>query len=291
VLGLVNRDEEGFAQAWADELMQLRSDPVARRVAGGFTEGDRVPGGLTGNAVADAKRWFWEGPGKRFREDMAEASGRDRLLNRRGADDYIDSVWDRIKIKTGENPDLMGALATGKLSDVPIRTATSTSTPFVSALSDLAAQGIGPGVVKGDLYLLTGKMPRHYDRAVERMFHALMSKPTNWLSRSPSFRQFYWTRVEELVPRLDEASRAKVIANARHAKLPRHRIRQMEGAAKRVPVPSEHALTAADADVIAKGFGLDETRKRGPANRLCVPAVRAGRRHGVMERAAVLRRA
>ena len=81
----------------SDELAQLHSDPIAKRLVTGLGEGDRVPGGVTGNNLDDVKRWFSEGAGRKFRDELADA--RPGLLDRGEADAYIDSVLKRIQIK------------------------------------------------------------------------------------------------------------------------------------------------------------------------------------------------
>lgn len=257
---LVRSDDEEFARSWADELAQLHADPVARRVAaGGLGEGDRTPGIREG--LPGIKDWFFDGAGRRFREQMAEASGRDDLLTRAGADAYVDSVRKRVGVKTADNPELLAAAATGRLRDAALSEAGRPAKAALARLDELALEGVGPQVVKGDL-LVAGKQggsefAARYDRAVETMFNTLMTRPTNYLSRSSAFKQFYWRRAEELTPFLDDTAQQAAIANARAAGL-KDVARRMEGVRKQGVAGT---LSIADADVVAKGFGLDETRK------------------------------
>ncbi len=72
-----------------------------------------------------------------------------------------------------------------------------------------------PGAIKGTVgpdAELAGK----YDAFVTRWFDRLMSKPTNYLSRHPVFRQKYWQRVGEMSKHMDEATylQAKAAAKA-----------------------------------------------------------------------------
>lgn len=254
---LYARGHARYARSWADELTQLRSDPVAQRVAGGWSKGDAVPGGLTGNHVADAKRWFSEGPGQRFRDQMAEAAGRESLLTREGADAYIDSVFRRINVKTGDDRRLMDAVATGLMDGQPIREGTGLSKGFVDRLEALAGEGIGPEKVKGDLIVTArGRGAGKLDRATEAMFNALMSRPTNYLSRAPAWKQLYWRRAGELLPFMDPAAQKAALKAAVDAKLSRAQRADLRRAAAK----GAGELTLDEADVVAKGFATDGTK-------------------------------
>src|SRR5690606_28271040 len=99
------------------------------------------------------------------------------------ADAYIDSVFDRIRIKTGEQSDLLGFVATGRVGDAAI----TTTDDLAPSLARLADEGVGPAVVKGDITvsLRDGNGSvffRAKDRALDSMFDVLMSRPTNYLS-------------------------------------------------------------------------------------------------------------
>ena len=255
----VARGEDAYAESWGAELLQLESDPIAKRVAGGFTEGDAVPGGLTGNHVDDAKRWFRDGAGKEFREQLGSAKGREALLaDRAVADAYVESVWERLKIKTADQRELLDVVRTGRIGDAPIRDGRHVSQSLWERLDDLATQEVGPQKVKGDITLSAptsagGKAAAGLDRAVEGLFSVLMSRPTNYLSRSPVFRQSYWKRAEELLPYMDDAGKAKALSAAAEAGMD---VKRLRAAAER----GTGALTLDEVDDLAKGFALDSTR-------------------------------
>lgn len=99
----------------------------------------------------------------------------------------------------------------------------------------------------------------HFDKAVDNMFNMLMSRPSNYLSRSPAFRQFYWKRVTEMMPALDEATQATVLANGAES-LGRKsaEFRALQRAAK---MGREGHITDAETlDTVAKAFALEETQ-------------------------------
>lgn len=236
---IYERGDEFFAESWADELAQLAADPIGQRVA-------RLP-------LDEVKRDFWEGTLRKFRKEMADA--RPDLLTRAGSDAYVDSVLRRLQIKTGDNPELLDAVGSGRfVKDRKI------DKKFLQRLDELVDEGVGPVKVKGDQRISVRQSPgakatEKLDRATEAMFAALMSKPTNTLSRSPAFRQFYWQRVEELLPQMDAAAQAKALDNARKAKAPN--LKRLEDAAK----AGTGSLDVDDVDLLSKGFGLDQTRR------------------------------
>jgi len=60
---------------------------------------------------------------------------------------------------------------------------------------------------------------KKWDEAVNTMMQMLMSKPSDKLSRSPAFRQFYWQRASELAAYLNDNDKAKFLASAKSANL------------------------------------------------------------------------
>lgn len=260
---LVRRGDRRFVDSWAEELGQLAADPVAKRVAGGWSPGDAVPGGMTGNHVEDARRWFWSGAGKKFRLQMADEGDRAALATDKAvADAYIDSVWRRITIKTGEHPDLLDAVATGKLAGAPLDARAGDPRAAIAQLRALADEGVGPDVVKGDLVVTAkGDTPNRvaemWTAATDTLMNALMARPSNYLSRSRTFEQFYWRRQIELAPLMDEATQAKVLDAARAANLDGNELAALRKAASR----GAGQLDAATVDLLGKSFALDETKR------------------------------
>lgn len=294
----VDRSEEDYAEALADEIAKLANDPVAKRVAGGWSPGDRVPAlagarqgtggavledianGLTGNHVEDAKRWFWEGPGQLFRDQMAggkwgraladdaeaarlgERMGTGWTTAREVADAYIDSVFRRIQIKTSGHSDLLSAVATGRLGDRALTENGKLARSFVDRVQSLADEGVGPQTAVGDIGVLPTqtagqKAGDKMNRAVDAMFAALMERPTNYLSRSSAFKQMYWERAAELIPFMDGASQQAALKAAREANLASKELDNLTRMAKR----GLGDLTLEDADLVAKSFALDGTKK------------------------------
>lgn len=267
---LYERGLPGHARAWADELADLHNDPLARRIAsGGLLPGDRTPNPAAG--MDGIRDWFFNGVGSKFRQRMLEDPENPfDLSTQAGSDAYVNTVLDRIATKTGGDLDLTKVVATGQHNDASIfdpmqqaiRKNKRAADSFVKDLDARAVAGQGPLKVKGDEYLTAGHKPGDEffaakDRFVETMFNTLMSRPTNYLSRSPAFKQFYWQRSSELVGFMSPQAQSLAIGAARDAKVSDSVVRKME----QVAAKRHGELDLDEADELAKGFGLDETRK------------------------------
>lgn len=244
---IVQRGEDVYAESWADELGQMAGDPVASKIA---AEG-----------VDAVREWFWSGPGQMFRKSLETAEP--QFGNRLFADAWLDSVAKRISIKTGGDPDLLDVVRTGKFNGARVvGPDTKTSKDFLAALAAKAEAGVGPAAVKGDV-ILSGSVGRTaeaaaaWDKAVEATFNVLMSKPTNRLSRSPAFKQFYWRRMAEVIAFGDAKAQRAAIANAKKAGMTKADIDALQ---KAVPADAD-GLNLDQLDAIAKAFALDETKK------------------------------
>jgi hypothetical protein len=235
--------------------------------------------GITGGAHGETYRVVERGSlsrgqlgsGAKLRQDLAKAGfdGTRRrwdVTTRQGADAYVSSVLDRLTTKTSSHPDLVSAVATGRLPSGELLTDGVNANPKVTAiLRNMADQGIGPEKVKGRITAAAAndsgvvKAARRYDRGAEWLFNELGARPSNRLSRSPVFRQAYWERAEELATLMDDAGRAKLVQAATDANLPKQqveRIRRAVGAQR-----LEGHLSVEDADRAAKHYALGTTKK------------------------------
>ena len=241
-------DEAPYVDGWHDELVQLMSDPVAREVAR--------------NGVEHTKRLFWNGNLQGIRKELQAANPRMRLDDLSEASRYVDSVLDRIRVKTAGHPDLIQAIGTGKVGSHALMLGVQPNPAAKRALEALRDAGIGPKVVKGRVTVSASDdslsaMARNYDQAAEFLFNALGSVPANKLSRSPVFRQRYWQRVEELAPMLSKNDRARLARQAKEAGLDKGTVARLRAL---VDGPGGD-LSLEDADRVAKAFGLGETRR------------------------------
>jgi hypothetical protein len=206
-------------------------------------------------------------------------------------DDYIESLEERLHYTTGGNDDLIDAVATGHLhpeGGSPIsldRPGTAQINPHASKYLQENYSDIAPRVIKGDRVHVDraeGNIKRSsalstegYDRVMERMYSALGAAPTDRLSRSPAFRQYYYRRVQELLPFANAEAQRQIIKAADLAQLPDDAfhlrlsahidstdstvsptLKTLESAAGR----GVGDLTLEDVDEFAKLAALDNTR-------------------------------
>lgn len=253
----VSRGNEAFTAGWSRELSQQHADPLVRRLAGGWKEDDGVR--LTGNDVEDAKEWFWNGKGQEYRLDHAARGGQwanlaeDRALS----DHYVQSINDSVLAhKTGNDPELRDLIAYGVIPKDGKRVAASRD-EVKAFLEQKSAQNIGPEVVRAHATDITPEKVGHYSNAVNHLFDTLITKPSNFLSRSTAFRQYYWERMAELTPELSKEQQALVLENAAKANIDPRRMSMLTEATKR----GSGDLGLDSADLLAKSHSLDATKK------------------------------
>lgn len=259
----VRQGQQGFVEAWQRELSQLWNDPVSQRVAA--------------DGVEQARRWFWEGDGAAVRERLANAVGNRRGLvltddaaaqakgytsARAAADDYIDSVAQRLHVKTSGHPDLLDAVATGTLDDIALRGFKPDSQRAIRKAIE-ARIDAAPPLVKGEIAMLEqGRFSATWDRTVDAMFDMLMTRRTNELSRSRTFAQLYWGAVDELVPFMDAAT-GRAVADRARKTLTGPLKRRADDLAARVKAAAGDGRIGSidDVDEFAKARALDETKR------------------------------
>ncbi|HUR18901.1 MAG TPA: hypothetical protein VMZ51_08210 [Acidimicrobiales bacterium] len=273
---------ERYHEALADELLELHAGAATRRLAGGWTKDEWATGEITGNPVEDVFRWMWRGDGKYLRDELAHAKGLEALADDPEALRRALGSWnDRLVRRTMGRPEILDAVRTGKFNDKPLRVMRSEGRVFKKVIDgpdpDFVAhlrkldteQGLNSGFVKGDV-LRDTELDGTYDKIVDHLFSTFMSRPTNYLSRSPAFRRAHWERMEELIPRMTREAQAQVLADAATANLGRVTIKRMAkraniGTGKLNLEDSGDLLKLSDdyvagADTIAKGFALDDVK-------------------------------
>lgn len=251
-----------FREAWFGNLRQLETDPIAKRVAGGLTPEDMAtisPDSLRTpyarrhaadpNDPLALKEWFWSGSGAKYREELAAQRGSStarRMLaeddatrygyktyeealtnSRQFADDIIDQVYrERVRIVTGDNPNLRQFIATGKLNGR--KAGLASDKKFLASLDEYI--DYAPVKVKGARYIdpdeiLTNgpmqKLGAQADKATKAMFTALGSLPSDTLARAPAYRQLFWQRVSSHAIYMTPKVRAEAATKARAAGLPK----------------------------------------------------------------------
>lgn len=249
---LTNRGDADYVKAWGEELRRVSRDEVVQKVAAGGGE----------DGIDGVKEWLAGRQDLLDQLDKLYAEHGADFTDRRVIDGYVDSVVDRVRAATGNDPDLMKAISDGYMPDglKAFTPAGSADTSLRNHLKSLRDQGIGPERMKVEVKHAADSSK--LDDATNTLFEWLAGKPTRTLSRSPTFRQAYWERMSELVGSMDNGSRNLALKAAEDTLKPKLSIREdvydrlLENAKK----PAGD-LTLADADHYAKVHALEETKK------------------------------
>jgi hypothetical protein len=268
----VTRNDPNFYRGAATELQQMAAEPIMQRVAGGLGKGDLESIGRNADELMEdgakvrdmdlIKEWFWDGGGQKFRMQLAEVKGKEILgesssAARRAADEYIDSYLERINIKTGQNPELVNAIGNGGyLRGVNLLRVGDNRKTF--KLLEDEFDDVLPHMVKVE-EIQAGRI-NVWDRAVTSLFSSMMTRPTNYLSRSPFFRQAYNEEIERLMGFATRQVQTDAVIYARDvAKLDRAdqlRMTRIMAAGEGTRLTSWEEL-----DTLAKGTALTRTRE------------------------------
>lgn len=270
-------EEEGFFDAWVDELRFLYDDQVARRIASGepiddikewyYTSGRRAATIGSG----DATRFPAGSPGAEASEKLSPLAK--QVSTRQGSDEYVEHMREWVEGVTQGDSALIEAVATGRLpvgathakraDKLTHGTAIHRNSKPTKEARDyvlsLAAAGTAPEFVRGSPLLQVSQSKAATDAyrdTIDFLMDIVAVRPSNWASRSPTFRQFYWRRVEELFDMVDDTTRAKVLeVAANEAKLPKAAIKKLE------KIPAAGELDLEDLNALASQYAADQTKK------------------------------
>ena len=206
------------------------------------------------------------------------AMGDGGSLSRRLFDDDLSKTaqgWPQKHTMTqatrAPDPELLEAVATGQLRgktlsfrdvlDEQGRVAkTADLSETLKAVRNNSTE-IGPEYVK----VAAPADERKLDSAVDHLFDWFMSRPTNTLSRSPAFKQFYWRRISEMLVYMDAPTRKAAIEAARKAGISKRKLNSMAddfvSTRARFTEAADDITSLDDADDIGKAFALHETKR------------------------------
>lgn len=213
---------------------------------------------LTGDHVADAKKWLASPEAATYRaaNDISEDA----------IDGYVENVNNWIKGKTYGNQSLLDIIATGKFNGNDVFTTTeqghrSLSPGFQNHLKKLVDSDISPDHTISDVGDIV--YPRNSQQAkdirgnvTDKLFNTLLTRPSNWLSRSPSFRQYYWKEVDRAFVHGSKEAQADIIENAIAAGIDKSTIKRFRDTASK----ASGDLTTDELDMFAKGHALNQTK-------------------------------
>lgn len=260
----VDRNSPVWSRGLVEELYRAFSEPISRRALRMSTD-DFLEGLWT-------EKW-----GRDARAQMA--AGRDpgdpwRLVlnSRESSDQYGRQILDHLQNLHQGDQRLIDAMVTGnfKITDnlgdtttIPLSYGGHPSDEAIEYARNFQTEGIGPENLKVQrAHRLTDDL-KDKDLAalnsfVNGAFDFLMTKPSNYLTRSPTFRERYWQEAERLLPSMDQATQARLRKTLERTKLAGDR---QETILAKMKNTSYGELTFEQADDILKRRSLDYTRK------------------------------
>lgn len=257
---LVSQDDPQFASGLADELIRQRSSPSVRNVLA--QDNPEIAKAWMAD-TADGKNVFLNRLRSEDEVYLSVTDPRARRVadlspqeHRQLSDFYVETVLDRAKGATVNDPTLMGALRDGELAGLK-----------------LTAENRDQLATEIDRMMRTGlidtpqsmRVPRLADQpevakrfGIQGVMFSLAGKPENYFDRSPTFRVLHWQRMEELAPALTAEAKAKLLLNAREANVPRTIMRRIASAS---PLAEEAGgLGLKEATKLANQYALQGTR-------------------------------
>jgi len=236
----VNKGEDRFLEAAATNLVALHNDDIARQVAMSDNLDD-VENWLNGEGAGVWANFMDEHP------SLANEPGLQRA--------YLEMVAEHISYKTGGHEDLLGIIRTGQLNghNVTIQGGLGIDKRLPKGLEGYL--DALPDALMGEQIIEFAGRRR---RAVEVMFSTLMGWPTDFLSRSPEFRQAYWERVQIGASFLRADAKEDLVAAAREAL----KVGPFDPKIVKKLEATEAAgdLTMAQLDEVAKGYAVDTVK-------------------------------
>lgn len=272
----VRKGDPHFYQGWAEEIGFMSRDPVMAELANSVRRGtptpfDHVavhPQQMWDDGVRAVKDWFWDGGGEHYRRQWAKVEGHNLIATRREvADAFIDHVYvDRLRRRTGNGDrDLLNLVADPESYGISMRGfgldgETSLSKVLSNEYADIAPEAVKlRDVIRSPME--KGQAWRHMaDRWIEHGFNMLMTHPTNFLGRSPVFRQAYLRRVGELMGSATKKVQDDILGWARRELGANDDVvKALQGIARKKGAGTRLG-TIDDVDDLAKAFALGETK-------------------------------
>ena len=281
--------QKKYAKHMFFELMSLRNDPLARKVA------------EFGHGSKELNKWLASPAGRSARMDLFNYGGnkwQEIIKDGDFLDQHIQYLETRIRIKSGGNIDwqkdaikqkggkyrykleteelgnidLRNAIAKGKLLDRNgkeldfYENADKTLSgfklkPIMDEFEYLLSGGLDVGDVKVTRNILDeadqgslAQIEEGLDAAFQVLFDNLMTKPIGYLNRSPVFVQYRWDYISSNFNKYSPTLQKKFIKEAQSQAVPNSTLRELKGL-----MATHKKGKIADYDVInveSKAFGL-----------------------------------
>ena len=255
---VAEKGDRRWAGAVAEEIVRLRRSPTARAVAASENPQDAVEWLLHGEGRHQFDRVFRPERMVRSSPDAAPravAELTDAELEQT-ARWYVDTVWSRIQGVSNNDSRVLAAIRDGDLDGVKVMGFGRGHDDLVAKVDDLSRNGWdGPSKTRARLEINVGGQAGRRHGFVDTIMWNIMPRPSNYLSRSPGFRQFYWQRAGELAGFLTPDAKARLLVNAEKANVGDDVI-----AAIRLAPSDAGGITLREADEFARAYALSATK-------------------------------
>lgn len=284
-----------YMDGWANDVVRLANDPVAPRIAADGP--DAVKAWIRGDGNNAWRSYVFKTHDKEFRRladdfDAADAyidSVFARLHYKTGGDfqllydgavipeqqlarlystDTLDFTKLEYRITRQGDRRMLDGIAKGEIGNAHLnhriadKAGQSVEIRKVQGVLEQWDDAARPAIVNSPLKSFeTGDVSR-YDEFVNKMFQLLGAAPTNKLARSPAFKQFYYQRINEMLPFMDDDTIRMWIKAAEKTGVPDAFIVKMRATADKAfgRARSGRMVNMADADKIAKAYALESTK-------------------------------
>lgn len=234
---------DNFRSSWADQIALRNYDPVSNH--------------LLNNDVDTTIEWLTQGKGRRWLTRLREAEPAKFRTNDEIRSYLTETLMEDVRILTNNNADLLDAMRTGKLGDVPMfrKGGPKLNREYVNLLDGYLDDA--PTLVKG-FEAPKATAVTKYRNALDWLFAHSMSAATNIASRSPAFRQLLWRETGELLPYARYDVVQEVLANAEQAGLSNRAINRLKR--KATVKGNQQIQSIEELENLAAGYALDETK-------------------------------
>ena len=219
-----------FADAIQIQYNNLAKEDLAKAISEALANGKPL------DAVKDA---YWKGDLQDIRLSQLRLYepgnvNKTLLATREGADDLVDAYAKYINETVGYDNKLLQGLATGRLDDVDLLKWDRFESGARQKISDniknmLRTSENRPGIIGAPDYLAKGTADEFLTRQKRGgsfLWYYLGQLPEARLNRIPSFKQFYYRRIKEILPQIDAAGQKKLLA--RMDKLPNELVQDLK---------------------------------------------------------------
>lgn len=214
-------------------------------------------------------------PGRKIRQYMSADPTLELLgTSRLAADRQMEIATEALTGATASNPTLLDAIRTGEIDGVPLigrnGLPNEAAVNKIQELVDTGATLPERVRIRRQINLSRSEQSKRVaqlGRITDYFFDAMMPRPSDYLSRSSTFRQSWWERQAELVPYMDGPTRQRLIDELDFANMGRDpiatRIRDMDAklTGMGIAAPEAHITDFATADTLAKKHALNQTKE------------------------------